>query len=51
MINGKTHLVHRLVAKAFLEQPPSEKHTIVHHIDGDRANNHAENLEWVTRSG
>ena len=50
-INGKAHYVHRLVAKAFLEPPPSEKHTIVNHIDGDRANNRPENLKWVTRSG
>ena len=50
-INGKTHGVHRLVAKAFLESPPSEKHTIVHHIDGDRANNRPDNLKWATRSG
>ena len=50
-INGKKHRVHRLVAKAFLEPPPSEKHTIVHHIDGDRANNRPDNLKWATRSG
>jgi len=49
-INGKKHRVHRLVAKAFLEPPPSEKHTQVNHIDGDPANNHADNLEWVTPS-
>jgi len=49
-VNGKTHLVHRLVAKAFLPPPPSEKHTQVMHIDGDPANNRADNLGWVTRS-
>ena len=49
-INGKTHYVHRLVAQAFLGPPPSEKHTQVNHIDGDPANNRADNLEWVTRS-
>ena len=50
-INGKTRYVHRLVAKAFLAPPPSEKHTQVTHIDGDRANNRPDNLNWVTRSG
>ena len=50
-INGKTHYVHRLVAQAFLGPPPSEKHTQVNHIDGDPANNRADNLEWVTPSG
>ena len=49
-VNGKTHLVHRLVAKAFRPPPPSEKHTQVNHIDGDPANNRAENLAWVTPS-
>ena len=49
-INGKKHYVHRLVAQAFLEPPPSEKHKEVNHIDGDPANNRADNLEWVTRS-
>ena len=50
-INGKKHRVHRLVAQAFLAPPPSEKHTQVTHIDGDRANNHPDNLKWVTRPG
>ena len=49
-INGKTHKVHRLVAKAFLPPPPSEKHTQVNHKDNNPANNRADNLEWVTRS-
>eukprot|EP00964_Phaeocystis_antarctica_P041866 scaffold23972_cov60-Phaeocystis_antarctica.AAC.3 len=47
-INGKSHRVHRLVAQAFLPLPPSEKHTQVNHKDLDPANNHADNLEWVT---
>ena len=49
-ISSKAHRVHRLVAKAFLPPPPSEKHTQVNHIDGNPANNRADNLEWVTRS-
>lgn len=35
--------VHRLVAEAFLEGEGE-----VNHIDGDRTNNKADNLEWVT---
>ena len=39
---------HRLVAEHFVENPDPLTHTQVNHIDGDRYNNKAENLEWVT---
>ena len=47
-IGGKTiyRQVHRLVAQAFIPNPGGLP--VVHHIDGDRANNFAENLEWVS---
>lgn len=41
--------VHRLVAMAFISEPPTPKHE-VNHKDGDRSNSRVENLEWVTRS-
>jgi len=45
---GRRMLVHSLVAAAFLGPRPSPEHQ-VNHLDGDKANNTAENLEYVTR--
>lgn len=44
----KNCTIHRLVALSFVENP--NNYTEVNHIDGDKMNNRADNLEWCTRS-
>ena len=47
--NNKTRptaRVHKLVAEAFLGKRPDGKH--INHLDGNKTNNRAANLEWCT---
>jgi len=47
-MNIASHPIHRIVAYAFLGDPPSSEH-VVDHIDTNKCNNRPENLRWVTR--
>ena len=45
-LRDKNVLVHRLVAIAFVPNPHG--YPVVDHLDSNRSNPHASNLEWVT---
>ena len=44
---GTGRLLHRMVATCWVEKPPDSK--VVHHINEDKTDNHANNLEWTTQ--
>jgi hypothetical protein len=47
-LKGRSFGVHRLIALTFLKNVEGLK--VVNHKDGNRKNNHVDNLEWQTQS-
>lgn len=43
-----SEVIHRIVAYAFLGEPPTKQH-VVDHMDTNRQNNRPENLRWLTK--
>jgi hypothetical protein len=45
------YALHRIMAYTFVENLDSEKFNVVNHIDGNKTNNAANNLEWTDTKG
>lgn len=47
----KGFYVHRLIASKYVVNDKPDKYDRVNHIDGNKSNNHASNLEWIDARG
>jgi hypothetical protein len=48
-LDGKTYNKHRLIAEQFIPNPNPEEFKVIDHINGDRGDNHIQNLRWTTQ--
>ena len=49
-LNGKSYLLHKLIAEQFIPNPDPQQFTVVDHIDRDKTNYRINNLRWTTQS-
>ena len=49
-LGGRFYYVHRLVARAWVENPCPKYFNVVHHMDCNKQNNSYKNLQWTTKS-
>ena len=49
-LNGKSYLLHRIIAEQFIENPNPARLTVVDHIDRDKTNYRISNLRWTNQS-
>lgn len=51
VLDKKHYCIHRLLATYFIDKPENyNDNWIVNHIDGNKLNNHIDNLEWLSAS-
>jgi hypothetical protein len=50
-VDKNKYALHRIIASTFVENLEQETNNVVNHIDGDKLNNSAANLEWTTIKG
>ncbi len=50
-VDKNKYALHRIIASTFIENLEPEINNVVNHIDGNKLNNSAANLEWTTIKG